>query len=193
MSDRTADGGQPGNRPSAPPPLDLVQDFVNTWDREAGSERFDSPANLARWLRARRLIGSGDPVSRADVRDAVELREALRQLLLEHSGAPPSTDAHAVLARCAAASPLSVRFDDRGELVLVPLRPGTRGAWAQVVAAVAHGSTAGTWPRLKACRADLCRWAFYDRSKNRSSHWCSMDVCGARAKMRRYRERHRGD
>ena len=48
----------------------------------------------------------------------------------------------------------------------------------------------GTWARLKACERDSCRWAFYDRSKNRSGHWCSMDVCGAREKNRRaYRRR----
>ena len=46
-----------------------------------------------------------------------------------------------------------------------------------------------TWPRLKACRDDTCQWAFYDHSKNRSGHWCSMEVCGSRHKARQYRER----
>jgi predicted RNA-binding Zn ribbon-like protein len=48
----------------------------------------------------------------------------------------------------------------------------------------------GTWSRLKACLADTCQWAFYDQSKNRSAHWCSMAVCGNRAKARAYRNRH---
>jgi predicted RNA-binding Zn ribbon-like protein len=30
-------------------------------------------------------------------------------------------------------------------------------------------------------------WVFYDRSRNRSRHWCSMGVCGNRAKTRTYR------
>ena len=47
----------------------------------------------------------------------------------------------------------------------------------------------GAWPRLKACRETTCRWAFYDASKNRSSIWCSMAVCGSRAKARTYRRR----
>ena len=51
----------------------------------------------------------------------------------------------------------------------------------------------GTWARLKACREDTCQWAFYDRSKNRSATWCSMAVCGNRAKARTYRQRHRGE
>jgi predicted RNA-binding Zn ribbon-like protein len=36
-------------------------------------------------------------------------------------------------------------------------------------------------------------WAFYDRSKNRSGHWCSMRVCGNRAKARQFRERRRAE
>jgi predicted RNA-binding Zn ribbon-like protein len=32
-----------------------------------------------------------------------------------------------------------------------------------------------------------CRWLFLDSSKNRSRRWCSMNACGARMKMRRYR------
>ena len=47
----------------------------------------------------------------------------------------------------------------------------------------------GTWERLKACRNEDCRWAFYDVSKNRSGSWCDMAVCGARHKMRAYRKR----
>jgi predicted RNA-binding Zn ribbon-like protein len=42
---------------------------------------------------------------------------------------------------------------------------------------------------MKACAADDCQWAFYDSSKNRSRTWCSMDVCGHRAKTRAYRAR----
>jgi predicted RNA-binding Zn ribbon-like protein len=47
----------------------------------------------------------------------------------------------------------------------------------------------GSWPRLKACAADNCQWAFYDHSRNHSRVWCSMDVCGNREKVRSYRER----
>jgi len=57
---------------------------------------------------------------------------------------------------------------------------------------VAYTSMADeSWNRLKACRLDDCQWAFYDQSKNRSRTWCSMKVCGNRAKARAYRERQR--
>ncbi len=47
----------------------------------------------------------------------------------------------------------------------------------------------GTWSRLKACAAEDCQFAFYDHSKNRSGHWCTMAECGNRAKVRSYRAR----
>jgi predicted RNA-binding Zn ribbon-like protein len=43
--------------------------------------------------------------------------------------------------------------------------------------------------RLKRCEG--CRWLFLDASKNRSRHWCSMEVCGTNAKKQRYVERRR--
>jgi uncharacterized protein (TIGR03118 family) len=48
----------------------------------------------------------------------------------------------------------------------------------------------GTWERMKACRADDCKYAFLDTAKNRSRAWCSMQSCGNRAKVAAYRERH---
>ncbi|MFE7121750.1 CGNR zinc finger domain-containing protein, partial [Streptomyces sp. NPDC057654] len=32
-----------------------------------------------------------------------------------------------------------------------------------------------------------CQWVFYDRSPAGRGRWCSMAVCGSRAKMRAYR------
>jgi predicted RNA-binding Zn ribbon-like protein len=69
------------------------------------------------------------------------------------------------------------------------LRPATDPAplVSRVAAAVAEALTAGTWQRFKACEAPDCHWAYYDRSPAGRGRWCSMQVCGARAKMRRYR------
>uniref|UniRef100_UPI0011B05F6F CGNR zinc finger domain-containing protein n=1 Tax=Streptomyces sp. FM008 TaxID=1983802 RepID=UPI0011B05F6F len=64
---------------------------------------------------------------------------------------------------------------------------------ARVAAAVARGSLDGSWQRLKACEDETCRWAYYDRSPAGRGRWCSMEVCGARAKMRAYRARRAGE
>jgi predicted RNA-binding Zn ribbon-like protein len=64
---------------------------------------------------------------------------------------------------------------------------GAASLTARVAVAVAEALVAGTWLRLKACEAPTCLWAYYDRSPAGRGRWCSMSVCGARAKMRRYR------
>jgi predicted RNA-binding Zn ribbon-like protein len=43
--------------------------------------------------------------------------------------------------------------------------------------------------RVKQCPG--CGWLFLDMSRNRSRRWCTMQVCGNRAKARRYYERQR--
>ncbi len=66
-----------------------------------------------------------------------------------------------------------------------------RGALAQLMAAATTSRIKGSWPRLKMCPAEECRWAFYDTSRNRSKRWCSMEVCGNRNKVRAFRDRGR--
>jgi predicted RNA-binding Zn ribbon-like protein len=61
-----------------------------------------------------------------------------------------------------------------------------RPLWPLAAAAV-DLLRAGALDRLKVC-VD-CPWLFLDTSRNRSRRWCSMEVCGAHAKMRRYRAR----
>ncbi|MBW9207014.1 CGNR zinc finger domain-containing protein [Mumia sp. zg.B53] len=63
------------------------------------------------------------------------------------------------------------------------------GVVGEVAAAAARLAIEGRLGRVKICPADDCRWAFYDRSKNHSRQWCSMEVCGNRAKVRNHRER----
>jgi predicted RNA-binding Zn ribbon-like protein len=68
---------------------------------------------------------------------------------------------------------------------------GVDGAIARLMAIVATARGDGSWHRLKACPRDSCEWAFYDRSKNRSGRWCTMESCGNVEKARSYRERHK--
>jgi len=63
------------------------------------------------------------------------------------------------------------------------------GALGVLLAVVQSAQADGTWSRLKACSQDDCRWVFYDRSRNRSSRWCEMAVCGNRNKAREFRRR----
>lgn len=44
--------------------------------------------------------------------------------------------------------------------------------------------------RLKTCAGLHCGWLFLDETRSNTRRWCEMEVCGSRAKMRRYRKRH---
>ncbi|HKO08899.1 MAG TPA: ABATE domain-containing protein [Alphaproteobacteria bacterium] len=46
--------------------------------------------------------------------------------------------------------------------------------------------------RIKQCRGDHCGWLFFDTTKNKSRRWCEMEVCGNRAKQRRFHRRRVG-
>jgi predicted RNA-binding Zn ribbon-like protein len=117
------------------------------------------------------------------------LREGFRELLLTNNGAVPGSRTIERLNTAAEDASLSIQFDRDGGATLAPAESGTGAVIAPLVAIAYDAMVAGTWSRLKACHADDCQWAFYDHSKNRSGTWCSMRVCGNRAKVRAYRER----
>ena len=179
------------SRQTAPGDLELIRAFVNTKDFEDGSERFDGPEATRDWLTERGFLSPGARVSAQDVERAVDLREAVRDALLAHHDRATDADAVARLSSLAGGVPLRVSFGADGSAVLEPAGEGMDEALGRVLAVIHTSIVDGTWPRMKVCPADDCRWAFYDHSKNRSGKWCDMAVCGNRAKAREYRARHR--
>ena len=180
-----------GTKPPAPGQLRLVQLFVNTLNLERREDQFDRPQRLRQWLVDHELLAADDPVEPADVRRAIDVREALRSILLANNGAPSDLGASEALNRAARRARLVVHFDPDGSARLEPAAGGVDGALGRLLAIVYTAMAEGIWPRLKACRWDVCRWAFYDASKNHSGAWCTMAECGNRAKARAYRERRR--
>src|SRR5918911_126364 len=90
----------------------------------------------------------------------------------------------------AARTGVAVHFT-AGAPTLAPRGSGLDRAVGGLLSVVFGAMVDGTWSRLKACRRDVCRWAFYDHSKNRSGTWCTMDVCGNRTKTSAYWRRRR--
>jgi len=179
-----------GDDKKAPGRLRLVEEFVNTLDLDVGVDGLARPADLVDWLTERGLARPDLEVGPADLKRAVELREALRAALLANNGGEPPGDAViATLNRVGRRARLVLRFDGLGEAVLEPVSDDLDAALGRLLAVVHDAMETGQWARLKACRSDDCLWAFYDRSKNHSRHWCSMDVCGSQAKARSYRRR----
>jgi predicted RNA-binding Zn ribbon-like protein len=170
---------------------ELVRDFVNTRELLPDSESLDSPEALGAWLSSNGIAGRDVRPTSADLDHAVELREALRAILLTNTGVEVDTGpAFGVLDEVASRAHIQLRFDD-GRDDLRPEVGGAAGALGRIAIAVHAAMADGSWPLLKACRARDCEWAFIDTAKNHSRTWCSMESCGNREKARLFRERHR--
>jgi predicted RNA-binding Zn ribbon-like protein len=179
----------PGGREPAPQPLRLVQAFVNTLDQENRVEELRDPAALRSTLVELELLpASSAPLTDDDLVLALGVREALRALALANNGVPLPDGATATLERASRAAQLTIRFED-GRARLVPAVGGVDAALGDLVAVVHEAMADGSWERLKGCPRDVCHWVFYDRSRNRSSTWCAMSVCGNRTNTRAYRRR----
>jgi predicted RNA-binding Zn ribbon-like protein len=176
---------EPGGRPKAPGRLELLQRFVNSHNHDLPDDwdRIGTAAKAQAWLREKGLIEPGDRISAADAARLRELREALRALIVA-GGEPDEAAASMVRAHQAQ---LRVSVDATGATALVPVSGGAAGAVASLLGILHEAQMTGDWSRMKACRQ--CRYAFFDRSKNRSAAWCSMSICGNRTKNRAYYRR----
>jgi predicted RNA-binding Zn ribbon-like protein len=167
----------------------LLPDFVNTLDVRPGEDALRTPGDLSVWLVERDLLAEGAQATAADLDAAKEIREAIRLLLLAHNEVPvDEATALAVLDAAARRVELNVCFRD-GTAQCEPAASGVPGALGRILGSVAESMSTPNWARLKACRADDCRWIYLDTSKNHSRAWCSMSSCGNRAKVSAYRSR----
>jgi predicted RNA-binding Zn ribbon-like protein len=174
----------------APGELELVRQFVNTWDADDGTEALASPEELEGWLMTHELyVPDGAAADAAALERAIALREALRALLMHNAGIDLDPDALPQVEEAARRAGLTLRLAAHGPPRLEPSAGGVDAALGRLVAITAAALADGTWTRLKVCPAENCQWAFYDKSRNRSAVWCDMRVCGNRQKVRSFRER----
>ena len=204
-SDRAA--VQPGGRPPAPGELAVVQAFINSFfDLEGvwGAYLFATPDRLARWLADRGLVPAGTPLRAGDRTRAITVREGLRGLaganndawelvgadeLVLAGEADPDTSL-SELNRAAGGANVEVRLQTDGPR-FAATGTGLDRALGVLLAITATSMLDGSWRRLKACPGHHCGWAFYDHSRNQTGRWCSMSVCGGRAKARAHYHRRR--
>jgi predicted RNA-binding Zn ribbon-like protein len=169
----------------APGELEFVRVFVNTLDVEAGTDELEAPDLWRRWTGAH---GMDERASAADLAFARRVREALRAgMLANHDRQPLPPDTVDALNEAAERVRLAVRFSPDGTRV-EGSGSGMNAVLARLLSAVASALSDGTWARLKVCAADDCRWGFYDSSRSRTGQWCSMSICGNRAKQARFRQ-----
>jgi predicted RNA-binding Zn ribbon-like protein len=153
-------------------PADLVVAFLNTLDVEAGTDQLATAAQWATWLSGQGLAASFPEPDGAELEQARALRHDLRA----RAGGERCAEVRSVGIQVALTADGAVELSASSPVGLV-------------AAAVAKVAIERRLDRVKICPADDCRWAFYDTSRNRSRQWCSMEVCGNRAKARSHRER----
>jgi predicted RNA-binding Zn ribbon-like protein len=150
----------------------LALDLVDTrWD---GGDQLADPDGVAAWL-------AEHGYERGSAAALRECRDALRAALERGEREP----LNAVLAR-GTRTPV-LRADGPGEEVRVDA--DWRAAWD---AAVDYLALLGGRPdRIRRCAHEKCVLWFHDTSRNGTRRWCSMEVCGNRAKAGRYYARSR--
>jgi predicted RNA-binding Zn ribbon-like protein len=176
----------------APPPLLLVQAFVNTVDLEEQTDMLADAGEARAWLADAGLRDPEEPGFAADLQLAREVRESLRAMIGRNTGGPPLTEVELrpleqvtsdYSPRLRVATDGGVRFGTREDA------PCLSDGLAGLVLDVRDAQAGGSWDRMRLCRNEDCRWAFYDRSHSRQGAWCNMAVCGNRLKNRNLRAR----
>jgi predicted RNA-binding Zn ribbon-like protein len=179
---------------------DPALDFCNTragWNAEEPREYLTSYDHLAVWAREAGLVDAATVVRlRRRVKDAPDagsraLSRALRLRAVVYAactdpGDDDALEAVAAEARRAAAAAVLVR----GEGWLVPERAGLDLPTLEVARAAGSLLASGELETVGRCPGNDCGWLFLDPRGRR--RWCTMAVCGNRAKARRHAQRTRG-
>jgi len=178
----------------------LCLDFVNTVDPRLKEPREEFLTNYRQLIEWGAFVGLIDPAQRnklvrrslakpaaaaATFKRAIGVREALYDLLRNRN----STSG----ALMAVNAELSQTFVQRR---LEPIRGGYLvrwQPWAEILGPVLESAqallTSKELALVRECAGHGCGWLFIDTSRGHKRRWCSMAICGNRAKAQRNRRR----
>ncbi len=158
------------------------------------------PAEAAATIRANCFPGELDAVAA----QARALREWFRAFVLAHKGHSLGPEAleelaplNRILERDDAYGAIAVRpVDAPGQLTTSGLEWRTLRRWRTpdslilpIAHAIANLLTSQDLSRVKACEGSPCTLFFLDRTRGQARRWCSMTLCGNRAKQALHRAR----
>lgn len=169
----------------------LCLDFANTVDKRPNPnrDRLGTGEDLVRWARAAGLPTTARPADRTTsaLAAALDLREAVHRVFsaVASGGRPVPGDIAAIAAVYGEgiAEARLERQDDRFTLTWPRAATIEELRWP-VAASAMRLLLHGPLHRVGACPS--CGWLFLDTSSNGRRRWCSMAVCGGRAKARRH-------
>jgi predicted RNA-binding Zn ribbon-like protein len=178
----------------APPPLLLVQAFVNTLDLDLRTDVLAHADEARAWLADAGLrdLGQADTDFAADLQLARDVRESLRAMIAHNTKGKPLAEAELrPLEQVTQQAKPRLEVTADGEVRLGTRTPAQRLAdgLAGLLLTIRDAQADGSWDRLKLCGDPDCLWAFYDRSHSRRGAWCEMASCGNKLKNRNLRAR----
>jgi predicted RNA-binding Zn ribbon-like protein len=162
-------------------------------------------AGLVAWLRQAQIVPGEaldtiEQTATPKVLDSVaaqarELREWLRLFVLKHKGRPLS------VRNALELEPLNALLrQDQSYFQVVVRKDGVRmdaqRRWPSadsllipIAETVARLISEEDFTHIKACEGHLCTLVFADHTRARGRRWCSMGICGNRAKVSAHRKR----
>jgi predicted RNA-binding Zn ribbon-like protein len=187
----------------------LPLNFANTAEWHASGqprEMLESYSDLVAWAAEADLLSEEevlDLLAGAEVNPtaansalekAIELREAIFKIFSAVAREEQPDDLDIALLN-------KVLVEAMVRIEIVPTSKGFARTWVadkdaydRMLWPIAHSSaeflTSEDLERVGRCEDDRgCGYLFYDTSRNRSRRWCSMEICGNRAKAQRHYQR----
>jgi predicted RNA-binding Zn ribbon-like protein len=173
----------------------LSLNFVATV-RHRGSQPRDllfSPEALNQWFQQSGLLSAPVPVSPEDHKNAILLREAIHDTAyaLISSSKPEKNDLTIINRFAKNAIPIPQLTADTCSIKWnIPYTAMSCFALIALDAITLIGDT--DRQRLKMCENSSCRMLFTDISPANRRRWCSMSICGNRAKVALHRKNMKG-
>ncbi len=164
-------------------------DFTHTGgDGEAARwEILHTAADLERWVGL--ILGTPVSATEADLDPTRRVRNAISHLARARAAGAPLGPADVRLVNAAArpAPPTpTLRADGSAEAAIVPMDAALSGLARDAIELL----TGPLRDRIRVCAADNCGLLLVDASRRGDRRWCSMQVCGNRAKVRAHRASH---
>jgi predicted RNA-binding Zn ribbon-like protein len=174
------------------PVLERLIGFVNTNEPQISQDLLRDPEQTRDWLVAEGFkVGQ---LNRDDWAATIAFREGVRAAAAANNGYDLDPDAVTALRGAIDRLGFTVKATAGASLEVASNSPAGQ-ALAPLVGTLMAAQADGSWPRVKACARDSCRWLFYDTTRNHSRTWCTSTTCGSREKAKRAyrRRRQRGE
>lgn len=151
------------------------------------TDRLETAADLGRWLAAAGLATA--EATEADLMAVRRLREAIYELALARAaGTALDAAARERLNASASGASAAVVLEADGSARLRGDAAAVLGHVARRAVALIAGQDGGV---IRQCEGDGCAILFLDQSRAGRRRWCSMSLCGNRAKAAAFRRRDR--